>query len=472
MQSITIGVSLACAWLLAPLTAQEVAPVPTAQATDPVRATIVRAIDWIERQAAPIEGEEGAIRFVDPETRSANLGAQLYGGSSGVLLFLENAAAVLGDARARRLADAAVKGLLATRQLTPSGELTWMPDGMREGATSLYMGDAGVGAAFLARARLRDDAEALALAVAVGDSIVARGVRKGDELWWDQQVEIIYGAAGTVLFLLDVADASGEESFVDAALAASRWLIRQAAIERPSATQRLLHWQWQLAGNQPYVNFSHGTAGVAYALARVAGATGDADCAGAARDGAAWLMANSIPRGDGLAWPVVAGTEATLGGWCHGPPGTARLFLLLHQQTGEARFLEVALASARFVMAQAPAEAAAGSAGGAAPVAFPPSFCCGVAGALDFFCDLHRATGRAEHAAFAARAGDYLIHAAVPDGDGLKWRRGATHDSSSGADSVDLMLGAAGEALALLRLATLDQATDPVRHLPDRAIRD
>jgi len=33
------------------------------------------------------------------------------------------------------------------------------------------------------------------------------------------------------------------------------------------------------------------------------------------------------------------------------------------------------------------------------------------------------------------------------------------------------MLGASGEALALLRLATLDQKVDPVRHLPDRAVR-
>jgi hypothetical protein len=38
--------------------------------------------------------------------------------------------------------------------------------------------------------------------------------------------------------------------------------------------------------------------------------------------------------------------KMTMGGWCHGPPGTARLFLLLHRQTGEQRYLDVALASA------------------------------------------------------------------------------------------------------------------------------
>jgi hypothetical protein len=33
------------------------------------------------------------------------------------------------------------------------------------------------------------------------------------------------------------------------------------------------------------------------------------------------------------------------------------------------------------------------------------------------------------------------------------------------------MLGAAGEGMALLRLATIDQEKDPVRHLPDRTVR-
>ncbi|MBL8842183.1 MAG: hypothetical protein JNL90_11725 [Planctomycetes bacterium] len=450
-------------------------------ASDPaeLRATVARAVEWIERQAAPLEGEEGALLFVDPQRRNTRLGAAVYGGSAGALLFLENAAAVLDDARARTLADGIAKGLRATQQQTRTGELTWMPDGMREGATALYAGDAGVGAAFLARARLRDDDEALELAVAIGDSIVARGTAEEDRLSWDQQVEIIFGAAGTLLFLLDLGEASGEESFVAAAQAAAHWLIAQAQVSHGGADgqQRLLHWRWQLAGNQPYVNFSHGSAGVAYALARVAAVTGDEACARAARDGAEWLLAQSLVHGDGLAWPVIAGAPQTMGGWCHGPPGTARLFLLLHAQSGEARYLDAALAGARFVMAQAPREAQPADADprAAAPAAFPPSFCCGVAGVLDFFCDLHRVTGAAEHAAFAARAGDWLVQAAVADGAGVLWHQGATHDPSSGggdgAASVDLMLGAAGEALALLRLATLAEARDPVRHLPDRAVR-
>jgi hypothetical protein len=102
----------------------------------------------------------------------------------------------------------------------------------------------------------------------------------------------------------------------------------------------------------------------------------------------------------------------------------------------------------------------------------PPSFCCGVAGALDFFCDLYRVTGKQEYADFAARAGDYLVRVAKPDGDGVKWLNGASsHENSAQQHGVELMLGASGDAFALLRLATLRQDPDPVRALPDRAVK-
>jgi lantibiotic modifying enzyme len=386
-----------------------------------------------------------------------------------VLLFLENAAAVLDDARARALADATARGLLAARRNDDEGRVTWVRKGMTEGAAALYVGDAGVGHAFLVRARLRNDAAALATAVAAGDSLLARAWKGGDELHWDRQVEIIYGAAGTALFLLELGAETGERRFVDAALGAARWMIQESKTTPSKADPKktLRSWRWALAGNRHMPNFSHGTAGVAYALARVAAATGDDACASAARAGAEWLLEHEIRDGDLVRWPVTEGATQSMGGWCHGPPGTARLFLLLHAQTGEQRYLDTALASARWVMAQAgPADAKPETA-----PEFPPSLCCGVAGVIDFFCDLHRATGRAESAAFAARAADYLIHVGERDGDGIKWRNGASaHGGAPARHGIDLMLGASGEALALLRVMTLGQKDDPVRHLPDRSV--
>jgi len=440
---------------------------------DKIRATIEKTITWIAAQQQPVRDHEGAVLFSAPgEPRRQT---QVYGGAAGILLFLENAAAVFDDARTRDLADACAAGLRASRRNADGKPLTWMRDDI-PGAASLYVGDAGIGHAFLVRARLRGDEGALGFATEVGDSLLARGKRTDDRMSFDEQVEIIYGGAGTALFLLELGQETKEARFLDAARAVGHALIAAAEAKEPDAKDapRQLTWRWQLANNAAYVNFSHGTAGVAYALARIGAATGDAACAEAATGGAAALLAQAITEGDHTVWPVLAGSTRTMGSWCHGPPGTARLFLYLHALSGEPRYLDVALASARWVMAQAPQEASGdaqpGEAAAAAP-AFPPSFCCGVAGVLDFFCDLYRATKAPEFKQFARRAGGYLLATAKVDGDGVKWARGASaHPGQANAFQTDLMLGAAGEGLALLRLYTIDRDPDPVRHLPDRRV--
>ena len=435
-----------------------------AAAVDPVRATILRAIDWIARQAVPVDGGADAVLFPAAAGSKAPLETRIYGGSAGVLIFVENAAAVLHDERCRALADATAAGLRARHR-----------SGGNRG-NGLYTGDAGVGHAFLVRSQLRGDAQALATAVEIGDELLARGRKDGDELSWDAQVDVIFGAAGTALFLLELGEASKQPRFVDAAKAAARWLCTEAE-PRPSTVdpqRQLATWLFRVGSVTMHMpNFSHGTAGVAYALARVASATGDQACLQKARDGAEWLLEHAVADGDGLKWCAKEGQPACMGGWCHGPAGTGRLFLWLHAATGEQRYLDAALGGARWVMAYQ--EQGKTAAAGAELPYYPPSFCCGVAGVVDFFCDLYRATGKPEFAAFARKAGQYLIDVAIRDGDGVKWKNGAQAPGApvagrSGDCNVDLMLGASGEAMALLRLLTLDAAEDPIRHLPDRRV--
>lgn len=442
---------------------------PAAAAKDPYRDAVRKSIAWLATQAIALEETPDAILFPASEGRKRPGAVPIYGGNAGILIFLDNAAAVLGDPTAKDLAARLAKGIESRRKQTAEGHVTFVQPSMREGAASLYLGDAGVGAAFLARARLNDDKAALKVATEIGDALIARAKREGDQMWWDRQVEMIYGAAGTVLFLLDLADATAAPRFKDAAHAAGRWLIAQAKVSagktQAGDEQRLLHWRWAAGGNAPYVNFSHGTAGVAYALAWLGHVAQDAACLGAAKDGTAWLDGLAKHEAGGTVWPVIDGRETTMGGWCHGPPGTVRLYLLLHQITGDKAYLDTAIAGARWVMAQAPQPEP-----GAEAPKFPPSFCCGVAGVVDSFCDLYRATGDQQFAAFARRAGEYLLAGAKPVGDGLRWPQGATHQGSNDSFPTDLMLGTPGEALALLRLATLDQKVDPVRHLPDRRV--
>ncbi len=445
--------------------------------TDPLRETIRGAVAWIARQAVPVREVEGAVLF--PATAGAKGPPQtiVYGGSAGVLIFLENVAAVLDDTTARELADRTMKGLQSARRVNAREQVSWSSGGTM-GTSGLYTGDAGIGQAFLVRHVLRGDKEALAAAVEVGDALIAQARTDGDELSWGNQSDIIFGSAGTALFLLELGQVSKEQRFLDAARAAGRGLV--AAAEQVAGTTDPAHklpiWTFQMGSKGRHMpNFSHGTAGVAYTLVRLGAELGDETLLTAGKGGAQWLLEHAVAEGESLKWAASEGGKPVyMGGWCHGPAGTGRLFLLLHAVTGEARYLDAATKGAAFVVAYAANAEQPGADGKKAYV--PPSFCCGVAGVIDFFCDLSRVTHDQAHAAFAKKAGAYIVEIAVTDGDGKKWKNGPSVPggpvaADSAGFNVELMLGAAGEALALLRLVTLESAVDPVHAMPDRAVR-
>ena len=453
-----------------PLAAQQAAP------ADALRDTVRGAIAWIARQAVPVPGVENAVLFPDSEGSKKPPQVVVYGGSAGVLIFLENAAAVLDDATARELADRTAKGLRSARRLDSQERPSWTR-GSVMGTTGLYTGDAGVGQAFLVRHALRGDAEALATAIEVGDALLQRAREEDDGgLSFGKQPDIIFGNAGTALFLLELGVAAKEQRFVDAARRAGKALLAEA-VRVPSQAdgkRELPTWVLAMGGARIHMpGFSHGTAGVAYALVRIAAETGDKELLQAGIDGAQWLVENAVADGEGLKWAAADRGEKTfMGGWCHGPAGTCRLFLLLHAVTGEQRWRDIALKGARFVIDYA-ANAEKQGKDGEKPYV-PPSYCCGVAGVVEFFCDLARVTKDEKDAAFARKAGQYLLDVAIQDGDGRKWKNGPGAPGPVAADSkghnVDLMVGAAGEALALLRLITLDREQEPVRGMPDRAV--
>ncbi|MCE9637570.1 MAG: hypothetical protein K8T90_17865 [Planctomycetes bacterium] len=418
------------------------------------------AARWVARQAQPAKGK-GVATFPEyAESPDETPTSPLYAGSAGVLVFLENAAALLDDDALRALADRTAAGLL-----TESGKQQTGP-----GAAGLYTGDTGTAWALLVRWRLRKDKSALEGAQRIADRLLARA-RTGDDAGsWDDGYDIIGGAAGTSLLLLEVAaDAPAEadrRKYADGALRAGRFLARRGTMEDadPPSKDRRLWWPTGKGQTRHYPNFSHGTAGVAYALARIAGATGDAECRDAAVAGGRWLLAHAQRTPSTLAWGhyVPGHEDFFMEGWCHGPSGTGRTLLALHALTGGAEWLDAARRAAAWVMQEKPAAKATRY--------YSPSLCCGAAGVVDFFVDMYRARRDPAHREYARAAAANLIDLSKDDGNGRKWTN-YDHPDEKGIvyHGVSLMLGASGEGLALLRLAAVDRDVDPVVSLPDRA---
>jgi lantibiotic modifying enzyme len=204
-------------------------------------------------------------------------------------------------------------------------------------------------------------------------------------------------------------------------------------------------------------NWSHGTAGVAAALALAGAELGRPDLVAAATAGAEHLVTLAVPTAGGVVLPryspePMAGEEPYSFGWCHGAAGTSQLFAALER------------AGVPTVAGQAPSVwrrrllTAVVSSG--VPERLRPGFwdndgrCCGTAGVGEVFLDAWEHGGDERDLAFARRLGDALVARAVRDEAGARWRFLALErEEPLLPPGVGWMQGTAGIAAYLLRLA-------------------
>jgi hypothetical protein len=196
-----------------------------------------------------------------------------------------------------------------------------------------------------------------------------------------QCTDVISGDAGILLAL--IADDS------DAAVRAAHVLAGRLAEAAEPGSDGL---HWRMAADREYLmpGFSHGTAGVAYALAAAGRTLNRRDLVDVATRGAGALLAlGHHPGGWAVphAIPPQPGGPAVAYGWCHGPAGTVRLFLLLNEIDPQPRWQHAidaclqALRDSRL------------------PIRLYPGYwdnlarCCGTAGVGQLLLDRYQATG-------------------------------------------------------------------------------
>lgn len=224
---------------------------------------------------------------------------------------------------------------------------------------------------------------------------------------------------------------------------------------------------WLMMADMPFdftaPNFAHGAAGVGYFLADLHRATGEQQYLDAALAAAAFVMAHATPSGDGV---LVCHTEEQPGlhylGVCHGPPGTGRLMLLLHEITGDDSWLDWAHANMLGLTATGAPETRTRG--------LWQNFgqCCGDAGIGDYAVSLHHATGRPEYLELARRIEAVLLeNSEVVDGR-RSWSQAEHRNRPDFVETqTGYMQGAAGIGSFLLHLATVDDDTPSKIALPD-----
>jgi len=264
--------------------------------------------------------------------------------------------------------------------------------------------------------------------------------------------DLIQGTAGVVLAAVWAGGAHARGIVVTGG---------QALLAVADETEGGLDWGMVPGSPSRSPNYSHGTAGVATALAIAGAALGRADFTAAARRGAQHLLAVGELDEGGFVVPHTLpyssrDVEPVTYNWCHGPAGTSQLFAALAAAgVDEVRGFGVTSLRQRCL----DAILAAG-----VPARLRPGFwdndgrCCGTAGVGDVLLDAAQDCGDRARAGLLLRAArtmaDALVERAIRDQAGARWRfTEHRRDPPLLPPGTSWMQGAAGIAAFLLRLA-------------------
>ncbi|MEM7098994.1 MAG: lanthionine synthetase LanC family protein [Pseudomonadota bacterium] len=258
------------------------------------------------------------------------------------------------------------------------------------------------------------------------------------------------GAAGAGTFWLYAHDEKIHAEALSWAVAAGERLLEVA--ETAEGGRR-----WQLMPDIPYPfdapNFAHGTAGVAYFMARLYECTREQKYLDAAIDGATHVqaVAEEIPGGGHLVPHVLDDGRPNRFylGLCHGPPGTARLFYLLTELTGESAWCDWGKGLDQgLVSIGAPEERSKGFWNNI-------SQCCCDAGIGDHAVNMYRLTNDPFYKDLALRVANQLIKSAKVEDGHYSWPQ-AEHRTQKDfiQAQTGYMQGAAGVGSFFVHLAT------------------
>ncbi len=229
-----------------------------------------------------------------------SVGNSLYEGNAGIALFF---AALWQHTRRVEYRVFAYAALHDLRQ--------WLRQGYTAGLVNMGLGGAaGLGSLVYGLTRMSpwlDDAALLTDAQAVATLMTV------DQIDQDQQFDVVSGTAGAILGLLALYGITSDTMVLERAVACGRHLVaHQMDSERGGRA-------WATLDDKLLTGFSHGAAGIVYALLKLYDATGDATYLRAAQDGIEYERSVFAPEVDN--WPDLRHETGFMTSWCHGAPG-------------------------------------------------------------------------------------------------------------------------------------------------------
>ncbi len=289
-----------------------------------------RMASWIGLKYVP----EAACSQIVP------LRDNLHSGASGVALFLAAIAKVTNREDLRTLALQGLQPLC--RRLEAQNKLD--RTALTQTGIGGVMGFGSMVYALVKISQFLEEPTLLEVAREVATHITTEQITR------DQQFDVMDGVAGALLGLLALYEQSGEIDILCKAKACGEHLLRNRV-----ASQSGLR-AWITVGTKPLSGFSHGVAGIAYALLRLYSITNERCLLEAAEEAIAYE--NSLYCTEVKNWHYLLQDQTSSSGsvfrtaWCHGAPGIglARLGgLTIYDTTSVREDISVALQTTKQV---------------------------------------------------------------------------------------------------------------------------
>jgi lantibiotic modifying enzyme len=271
---------------------------------------------WIATTAI---AEPGAGPWPDDALAPATAGVDLANGVSGKVVYFVGLYRATGNpeylALAREGTDYLIGKLDETARTADESH-----------RASLYRGIAGIGLALLCVLdELPEQNYEQALERIVG-FIEEWAIQDDAGIHWSPRFnDLLYGDAGTVLFLATVAEQQGDDQLLTLARQGAHALLHRSLFDGDKR-----YWLFRRDKTFNLPNFSHGTAGIVYVLATVGALADDAGLRAGAAAGFKYLRSIAEVSDGRLRMPYGWGQETWQGlyefGWAHGLAGTARSF--------------------------------------------------------------------------------------------------------------------------------------------------
>ncbi len=234
------------------------------------------------------------------------LNDSLFTGRAGVSLFLAALAKVSGDEQFRRTA------LAALHPFRSSIRANRIPPELAKSEIGLL----GLGGIIYAMVKV---SQFLAEPTLLVDALQAARLITPAIIAADRKLDMVFGATGSLLGLLQLHRATQDAAVLDMAIGCGQHLLANRTDAQPRAW--LMH---EGESSRPLTGFSHGATGMSFALLQLYATTGNEEFRAAAEEGMAYERSvfdqttqnwphfgASPPGGEVVSWNT----------WCHGSPG-------------------------------------------------------------------------------------------------------------------------------------------------------